>query len=630
MKDYRYRAQTIFNLIPGASSKRLLKLLTIVSISFAFNIADNCFCPAYSQDTDDCYLHVSSYMIRIQAEEEVHRLEKHGFKAFFAEEEVFGRRWFRVYIGAFSDEQHARKTGAELNMRGIIAFFRPKKTPQGMIAAEKSALFEKEKDDYLESIHDGKSAEEEKGGAYYDFGVFAYEDGDYEDAEKNLVMALRFNPDDPFCNHFLGKTYLKTERYRKAENCLNKAWRVNPDMPGLGYDLAFLKYKMSDYLRAAELFAEIAEEDPSNVLAHYHAGISLYKLERFGKALNYFITAAEMSPSIKANGYYYAGICYWKLGEIEKAAEKFQCVRDQSESESLREYALKWLEGIEKHKKALRPYSLFLKIGYQYDDNVRLEPLDQDLYADEDDYVTVAYFSGRYDFVNREDYKIGAGYSHYQTWHNDLEEYDLLGSLFNLYSKYRLHPVTFGFSYIPSYYWLDSDRYLKRHRLNADVMWKVDESLSTRFSYSYYDNNNFQNNDRDGHTSDVFLHAYRSILDKRGRLFGGIGYEDNFASHRDEYYRQVKTKLGVSLKIPWDLDLSLTWTYYDKKYDHVDSFYGIKREDAKHYASIFLSRKLFYDWLHTSVEFNYTKNDSSISEYEYKRKVTTLSVTARY
>ena len=402
MKHDRYRAQTIFNLIPRDSLKQLLKVLTILSISFALDIADSCMCPAYSQDTfhsihvdaykdrsnaanqasvfetsygleafyryetvqdkggwyrvyvgrfdseseaeemaktlmgknriphysigtleqdtDDYCLHVSSYMIRIQAEEEVHRLEKHGFKAFFAEEKVFGRTWFRVYIGAFSDEKHARKIGAELNMRGIIPFFRPKKSPQGMIAAEKSALFEKEEDDYVGSTHDGKYAEEEKGGAYYDFGVFAYEDGDYEDAETNLLMALRFNPDDPFCNHFLGKTYLKMERYQKAENCLNKAWKVNPDMSGLGYDLAFLNYKMSDYLRAAELFVEIATEDPPNVLAHYHAGISLYKLERFGKALNYFISAAEMSPSIKANGYYYAGICYWKMGEIEKAA----------------------------------------------------------------------------------------------------------------------------------------------------------------------------------------------------------------------------------------------------------------------------------------------------------------------
>jgi tetratricopeptide (TPR) repeat protein/cell division septation protein DedD len=582
------------------------------------------------QDTDGYYLHVSSYMIRIQAEEEVQRLEQQGFKAFFAEEEVFGKRWFRVYIGTFSDERHARRIGTELNMRGIISFFRPKESPRRVTAAKKTALLGKEEDDHPQSIPDGKSAEEEKGGAYYDFGVFAYEDGDYEDAEKNLVMALKFDPDDPFCNHFLGKTYLKMERYQQAENCLNKAWKANPDMSGLPYDLAFLNYKMSEYSKAAELFAEIAKEDPSNVLAYYHAGISLYKLERFGKALDYFIGAAEMSPSVRANGYYYAGICYWKMGEIEKAAEKFQCVREQSESESLRQYALKWLEGIEKHKKALQPYSLFLKIGYQYDDNVRLEPLDEDMYADEDDYVIVGYFSGRYDFVNRQYYKIGAGYSHYQTWHDDLGEYDLLGSIFSLYSRYRLNPFTFGFSYVPSHYWLDSDRYLRRHQLNADVMWKVDEKISTRLSYTYYDNNNYQNNDRDGHTNDVFLYAYYRLLDKTGHLFGGIGYEDNSASHRDEYYAQVKTKLGVSLKIPWDLDLSLTGRYYDKKYDHVDSFYGLKREDAKYYASISLSRRLIYDWLNGCVEFNYTKNNSNITDYDYERKVTTLSVIARY
>jgi hypothetical protein len=318
------------------------------------------------------------------------------------------------------------------------------------------------------------------------------------------------------------------------------------------------------------------------------------------------------------------------MGDIEKAVERLEYVRDHAESELLREYALKWLQAIDKQKKALKPYSLYLKTGYQYDDNVRLEPLDQDIYADEDDYVAVGYLSGRYDVFNRQDYKMGLGYSHYQTWHDDLEQYDLVGSIFNFYGKYLLRPFTFTLSYLPTYYWLDSESFLMRHQVRPEVMWRVNKNLATRLSYSYYRNNHFQDNKRDGHTNEVFLDAYYRIGDKRGSLFGGIGHEDTSASHPDQYYGQLKTKLGISLPIAWGLNLSLTGKYYEQKYDNVDSFYGVKRKNAKYYGAVSLSHRLFYDWLSISGEFSYTKNDSNINDHKYKRKVITLSLTARF
>jgi hypothetical protein len=411
---------------------------------------------------------------------------------------------------------------------------------------------------------------------------------------------------------------------------LDMAWKVNPDMSELKYDIAFLNYKMSNYSEAADLFAEIVKEDPSNMLAHYHAGISLYKQRNYGKALGYFLAAAQGSPTIKPNGYYYAGVCYWEMGKTEEAVEKFEYVRDHADSGLLRENSLVWLQRIKKEKKVVKPYSLYLKIGYHYDDNVPLEPLDEDVYSDEEDYVTKVFFSGKYNFVNRKEYKIGAGYSHYQTWHNDLAEYDLIGSIFRLYAKYRLQPLTFGFNYIPSYYWLDSDSYVRRHKVRPEVTWKCNENLSTRLSYSYYDDENFRNDDRDGHANEVFLDAYYSILGKRGLVFGGIGYDGKSASHPDQDFGRLKTKLGISLTIPWELNLRLTGKYQEKRYDNVDTVYGVEREDTKYHGSISLSRELFYDWLSILAEFNYTKNDSNINDFEYERKVAGLSLTARY
>ena len=470
---------------------------------------------------------------------------------------------------------------------------------------------------------------EEAGRAYYDLGVFAYEDGDYQEAEKSLKTALTFMPDNPFYNHYMGKTYLKMERYDEALAHLKLANDVNPDVLGLKYDLALGLFKVQDYTRAADLFEDLFQEDPSNILAQYHAGISRYMQKEYSKALNYLINASEKSPSIKAMGYFYAGVCHQQMGDTGNAVKKLEYVRDNAEDASLRKSAIKRLEAIEKQKKA-KPYRVNMKLGIQYDDNVVLEPLDEDIIADEDDWMAVFYYSGSYNVINRQDYILGAGYNHYQTWHDDLSEYDLTGSILDLYGKYHFNRFTFGLSYSPNYYWLDSDSYIMKHHLKPEVSWKVNEDLVGKLSYSYYRNKYFEDKDRNGHTHEGFLNFYYRLGGKMGYLFGGFGYKDVTASHPDQYYGQLKTKLGVSLKMPWELVFNTTLKFYRKDYDNVHSIYGVDREDDKYNILLSLSRKLVYDWLRIVGEYSYTKNDSNISDYEYERNMATLSVAASF
>ncbi|MBN1106062.1 MAG: tetratricopeptide repeat protein [Deltaproteobacteria bacterium] len=473
-------------------------------------------------------------------------------------------------------------------------------------------------------------SQDDPGQVYYDSGVFAYEDGDFEVAEKHLKKALSLNPDQPAFNHYLGRTYLKTGRFDEAEALLSRAWAVAPDLIGLKYDMALLRYKKSDYTRAASLFEEIAREDSSNVLAQYHAGLSFYQQKQYRKALEYFVRAWELSPSVEANGAYYAGICHLRLGETEKAVERFEYVTGHADEDLLREYAARWLESLESRKKAQKPYTLYLKLGLQYDSNVTLEPLDLDFISDEDDFLLQGYFSGKYRILEKANHELGVGYNHYQTWHYDLDQFDLAGGIFNLYWKYRWHPFTFDVSYLPEYYWLDSDSFLMRHHLRPEVTWRAGEKVFTRLTYSYFRNNHFFDDGRDGHANEIFLGGYYLLGGKSSYLFGGIGCEDTSTADPDQDYEQWKLRLGIVVEIPWDLQLSVTGRYYEQNYDHVDSGYGIRREDAKYCGSLSLSRKLCRDWLSLMAEFEYTKNDSNIDAFEYDRKVVTLSLVASY
>ncbi len=84
--------------------------------------------PLASAPPGKIILHISSFKQKINAEKEVQRLNKYGYKTFMAAEEVLGGSWLRVYIGIFDDEQTARRIGSELKGKGLISYFKPFKT----------------------------------------------------------------------------------------------------------------------------------------------------------------------------------------------------------------------------------------------------------------------------------------------------------------------------------------------------------------------------------------------------------------------------------------------------------------------------------------------------------------------
>lgn len=471
---------------------------------------------------------------------------------------------------------------------------------------------------------------ETEGRAYFDFAVFAYEEGDFAGAERNLDIALSQAPENPYYNHYMGKVCLQTNRLADAARYLDKAWSLNPDITGLAYDRAFLVYKNENFAEAAPLFAAVADTSADNVAAHYYAGISYYKMDDCAKAVGYFEAAGDKSPTLAANSRYYAGICQEKLRNFSRAIQLFELVRDDPGAGELKANAERWITALEQRKKAEKPFRLFAKLGRRYDSNVRLEPADEDVFADESDWGTLAWLSGRYEFSSGSDFRAGAEYSHYQIWYDDLNAYDFTGSLFRVYAGYSLDPLLFRINYMPTYYWADGDGYLRQHRIEPEISWRISNHLLARLVYDYQDNTYFEDDGKSGHANEIQAELHMAILDGNGRIYSGIGYEDRTATRRDEYYDQWSLKAGVVLKLPWELDAGLSGEYEARNHDAADEIYGVVREDDRYTLSAQLSRPVFWPWLGILGEYRYVNNVSTINDYEYQRHVFSLSMTATY
>jgi len=81
----------------------------------------------------------------------------------------------------------------------------------------------------------------------------------------------------------------------------------------------------------------------------FEKGLSLFKQEKVEEALKLFDKVTQKKANF-AEGYYYIGLCYAKLGKFEKARQNLIYAKILSEDEELKNKVCKVLEDIEKGK----------------------------------------------------------------------------------------------------------------------------------------------------------------------------------------------------------------------------------------------------------------------------------------
>jgi len=472
----------------------------------------------------------------------------------------------------------------------------------------------------------------QQGNGLFDMGVFAFGERDLKSALENFKAALKYEPKNPFYLHFIGKTYMELERYLLAQKYFNKAYKINPSLFELDFDMAMLQFKMKNYELAGRMFVEIIKNDilNENIQEHYYAGFCLYMQQQYENALYYFNKAGNMNKSLKDTCDLYSGICYYKIRNFVKSKQIIAELKNKSSSIKIQESAEKWHKIIQNNNKKFKPYSLYSKLSFMHDDNVSV--ISPYLAAgDEDDFLLQGFFSGKYYFYNSNLYQTGCGYSQFLSIHNDKSEYDMTGSTFDLYFRYDINPLMIGFNYQPAYYWLDNTKYMSSNKLKTYLTWKLISNMIFRIAYSYSMNHYFDEHERNGHNHELNLMSYYSFMKNTCKIFGNVIFEENHPVLNEYQHELVKFKLGYlfQIKPPLDLTVSLTGKYQKRNYEHVDSTFQIKRDDNSIGFEFSTSRKI-YDKIWASLEYSYTRNNSNINYYDYRKNTVGLSLTMKY
>ncbi|GIW71992.1 MAG: hypothetical protein KatS3mg102_1534 [Planctomycetota bacterium] len=197
--------------------------------------------------------------------------------------------------------------------------------------------------------------------AYNDRGVRALQQGQLDEAIKNLELALKLEPAYIKALANLGYAYHLKGQYDNAIIHLRLAIENCPDYCD-SYNFLGLVYwqGMRDFARAEEQFKLAIDTCPTYDEPLFNLGEMNRAQGKQAEALKWYLAAARVNPKhLKAN--VQAGMIYLQNGYDKDAEQHFQLALDLDEADPLARYGIgrlelkkeRWVEGIDHLRRAL-------------------------------------------------------------------------------------------------------------------------------------------------------------------------------------------------------------------------------------------------------------------------------------
>ena len=413
--------------------------------------------------------------------------------------------------------------------------------------------------------------------------IIAIDERRYDAALAELKRALEIEPDHVEALYYTGVVYAAQRRPDLAVPFLEKARAKAPADPAIGFQLGLAYFARQQYDRAQPLLEAVFKTNPELDGLGYYVGFLRYRAKDYRGALAAFRAGRASDPEIQQLTRFYSGLALAVLGLPTQAAAEVEQALRLAPGSAVTGPAERLRDTIVAARATERRLSLDARLGFFYDDNVRVvpsangrEPLVADLRRPRHT-STGELFAVRADYVwwRTEDWESSLGYSFFTTYNNDVPRFSVLDHLVSagLVRKLSLgsRPAQLGLQY--SYEWLglDADEFLTRHTIAlSGAVVESEHHLTQAFA-------RFQNKDfdegvpppprqevRDAHNYMAgFLHLLRFAQD---RHFVKVGYQIDWDQTDGRNYEYVGHRLsagaqytlpvgGVRLKYDFDVHL---------------------------------------------------------------------------
>lgn len=277
------------------------------------------------------------------------------------------------------------------------------------------------------------------------------------------------------------------------------------------------------------------------------------------------------------------------------------------------------------------PVSIYVEAGGEYDNNITVD--DTDTNSAVGDFV--ARFRARigYDLHDKDNNRLTARYSFFQSLHEDLTDFDLQIHGFSLRGKTKLGKANLGATYRYDNISLGGDKFQDVHTIRPDI-----GLLVARRTYltAFYEFRNQQFNNPLLQERDATRHSLSSrvyFLLGQGRNITA-GY--TLARHNadNDAFTFWGHTFNATLKYPLGNDdlssvFRLRYRYRIKNFEAVTPSIGEVREDRRHTVRAILEVPLSESW-QSEAEYRLVASDSNLAAVDYTSHTFRVSIGYRF
>lgn len=148
---------------------------------------------------------------------------------------------------------------------------------------------------------------------------------DYAASEKHFLAALKFAPEDPAVNSFLGKITFKRNEYARAAQYLRKSQSLFSQEPALAVALVQSELETGKDASALEILPQISSQT-TPVRAQFQLAAALANHSHYAEAISFFEAVQEYYPDSYDVGFNLA-VCYVETKQFPQAIDLLSALK---------------------------------------------------------------------------------------------------------------------------------------------------------------------------------------------------------------------------------------------------------------------------------------------------------------
>ncbi len=466
----------------------------------------------------------------------------------------------------------------------------------------------------------------------YAKGVLEYGNRNYLDALEHLRRAVNAEPHHPDAQFYLGLTLLRLGEFQDAGAALETALHLDVSKRYVHHHLGMVYLHLQRYDNALAQLHLAEQYDAANSATQFYLGYTYYQAQQYLQAPPYLQRASELDPSRLLSAQYYRGLAFYAAERDQPSRQAFEWVVHTDPASPLADNAQRYLEALKHRSRQPRLLRLQGRVGFEYDDNVVLEPNDAVFeFGQQDDGRTVVTFSAQLLPMRTPTWHLGATYDLFQSVHFELHDFDVQSHTGGLFAHLNVDRLTFRAEASYNLTLLDLDHFSHSVTVQPSLVWRQTDALFTIVSASF-NHTDFLTplsasedpgvRDRDGWLVRAGIRQFLLFNQNQSSFELGYHYEGSRNDGTDWEYDSYNITLGLHTPLGWEITLDLDGAYHRRHYRHINSFDAKplavlsaadrrSRQDDRLVGSVALARA-FGSSLTLSLSYVHTRNLSNI------------------